>query len=221
MANSQRINRDTWKGNFLFRNFADMDMPYFSVTVPLDVTDITCFAKERQFSLFSVHLYSLARALNSRQGGEAFRYRIIEDGAVILHETIDTSYLILREDKNISALFAPQYDDFLQFHAQRKILEAAARLQAEPSFCTRPQNGLVYFSYTPWQNFSAIEPPCNIGARYDAIPRFTMGANEAHYDGRITLPFNIHAHHGFVDAYRVHTFIEAMQAEWQELMRAF
>lgn len=81
-----------------------MDVPFFSVTVPLDITFLLEKARAENLPFFGLSLFAIARALNAV---EALRYRLLPDGEIVLYEKIDPVYLALREDEAITAVRVP------------------------------------------------------------------------------------------------------------------
>lgn len=210
----REINKNHWLGTSMYELYNTLDMPFYSITVRLDMTRPAAFARKRHLSLFSLCLYGLAGAVNSV---EAFRYRRLADGRVVLHDAVDLSYIILLNDKRISAVMAPRIRDFMAFHQERKLREARARMQ-EPVFYMNEERDLAFYSSVPWLDFTAGTQPMNTGQGYDSIPRFTTGRCTVHADGTASMPLDMHMHHGFVDGAAAGDLITALQRTWGELM---
>lgn len=207
------IDPRTWPGEAMYRQFSAMGIPYFSVTTTVDVTALVHLGKERDLSFFSLCLYGIVHGLNAT---EAFRYRVLPDGRVILHHTVETMYILLRADKTITAVSAPLLPDFDEFRLEQRRREELAA-HAPPNFYAGEDRKVAFFSSVPWLAFTSLTHPCQIGAKYDSIPRLTIGRYTRHPDGRITMPLDLHMHHGFVDGYQIHALLTNVQALWDGL----
>ena len=94
----KRIDPENWNGKVMFERFADMDMPFFSMTTQLDASGLLERSKAENRSFFSLSLFAVSRAMNSV---EAMRYRLLEDGQIVLYDTIDPVYVAMRDDGTI------------------------------------------------------------------------------------------------------------------------
>lgn len=209
------ISLDAWPGKVMFEHFNALDMPFFALTAPLDVSRLLPWSKEKGVSFFSLCLYGITHGVNAV---EAFRYRTLADGRVVLHDTVETGYIIALPDTRITALHAPLHTDFSQFCAEQKHREAQA-LQCEPHFPAREDRGVVFHSCIPWMSFTECTHPVNTGTRYDSIPRLTTGRHARQHDGSVTMPFNMHMHHGFVDGRAAAALVDAIETVWRDLLQ--
>lgn len=204
----KRIDLESWSGRGMFRQFSTMDCPYFSVTMQYDATDLIEKAKALNASFFSMCLFAVTHALNDV---EAFRYRVLANGDIVLHDKIDPVYLALREDKAITALKVPFRIDREAFEAARKAEEARTLALPEPWFYKGEERDVFFLSAVPWFTFTGMSHPIDLKEKYDSIVRMTLGKYEWR-DGKAMMPVDIHAHHGFVDGYRLALFLQALDA---------
>ncbi len=82
----ERIDLESGSGRGMFRQFSAMDGPYFSVAMQYDATALIEKAKALNASFFSMCLFAVTHALNDV---EAFRYRVLANGDIVLHDKID------------------------------------------------------------------------------------------------------------------------------------
>ncbi len=208
------IDLDTWPGGAMYRHFGAFDIPYFSVSTEIEVSAPVEAASRRGWSFFSLCLFGIVQALDAV---EAFRCRVLADGRVVRHQTVETRYIIPRPDRTLTSATAPFEDDFDAFCLEQKRRERLAR-EAPPAYYTEEERGVVFLSCVPWMPLTAVTHPCDIGAKYDSIPRLTLSRYTRHPNGRVTMPFDLHLHHGFVDGYQVAIFLEAVRSAWDGLL---
>lgn len=117
----KRIDPENWEGREMFAQFSAMECPFFSVTTRYDATALLEKARTIGASFSSVCLFAVSKALNEV---EAFRYRVLEGGDIVLYDKIDTVYLAMREDRAITAVRVPFQTDYVAFEEARRQEEA-------------------------------------------------------------------------------------------------
>ncbi|WP_005876923.1 CatA-like O-acetyltransferase [Oxalobacter paraformigenes] len=208
----KRIDLENWSGRGMFRQFAGMDVPFFSVTVPLDITFLLEKARAENLPFFGLSLFAIARALNAV---EALRYRLLPDGEIVLYEKIDPVYLALREDEAITAVRVPFANDFAAFDAARREAEKRTLAMPEPWFYRGDERDVFFLSAVPWFSFSGMSHPIMLGKKYDSIVRLTLGKYRWQ-DGKAIMSLDIQSHHGFVDGFRLAQFFREIERFGQE-----
>ncbi|MDD3114822.1 MAG: CatA-like O-acetyltransferase [Anaerovibrio sp.] len=206
------MQKETWAGYPMYQQFGTMDIPFYSVTVMLEVTELLRVSQVREISFSTLCLYSVAQAVNSVEG---FRYRVLEDGRVVLHDLVRLAYVIRMPDGRITGVEAHPYKDFERFCREQREREQEAAANG-PQFYRGSDRGVFFFSNVPWLSFTSGSQPVNIGRRYDSIPRLTIGKYVIDAGGRALLPFNMHMHHGFVDGFSAGDLVQAVQNIWSE-----
>lgn len=204
----KRIDPENWNGKVMFERFADMDMPFFSMTTQLDASGLLERSKAENRSFFSLSLFAVSRAMNSV---EAMRYRLLEDGQIVLYDTIDPVYVAMRDDGTITVVRVPFRPDIDTFEAVRR--EAENRVLSLPTATFDHGGGrnVFFLSVVPWFSFTGMSHPVMLGKRYDSIVRVTLGKYRRE-GGRIYMPLDVHCHHGFVDGYRLAEVFRAIGA---------
>lgn len=203
----QKLNLDSWnrKEHFLF--FKQMQEPFFGVTVPIDCTIAYAKAKGLGVSFFTYYLHKTLVAVNTI---EPFRYRISDD-EIYIHDQIDASATILREDKTFGFSYM-EYDADLDKFAEITKAEIA-RIQNTTGLLTRefPEN-LIHFSAVPWVNFTSYSHARSFTFP-DSCPKISFG-KMMDENGKKTMQMAVHVHHGLMDGYHVGLFI----SRFEELM---
>ena len=75
----------------------------------------------------------------------------------------------------------------------------------------------VYVTCVPWYRTTAVIQPVEIG-KDDTVPRIGWGAF-FQQNGKDMVDFTIQAHHGFVDGYHIHLFLEALSEHMERIIR--
>ncbi len=215
-----KIDMETWHGASMYAHFNAMDMPFYSITATLDVSGILALSQRCHCSFFSLCLYGIQHGINAV---EAFRCRTLPDGSVVCYDYVETVYLILLEQGELTSVRAPFQTDITAFMAEQHTREQEARARAAAfgaSYCPADERGVIFYSSIPWFSFTSMSHPLNGGSRYDSIPRLTTGKYTLQADGTAVMPVNVHMHHGFVGGVHVAQLLAAIHAAWQALCAA-
>ena len=205
----QKLDINNWNRKEHFEFFSQMEEPFFGFTVPLDCTGAYQKAKDLNISFF---IYYLHKTLVAANAIECFRYRI-ENGEVYVYDKINVSATIMREDKTFGFSFIEFDEDIQKFNMNAK--NEIERIQNTTGLFTREFNdvNLIHFSAVPWINFSGVSHAR--GFSYpDSCPKIAFG-EMTEDNGKKTMPFSIHAHHGLMDGYHIGLFLEKMKIEMQ------
>ena len=77
--------------------------------------------------------------------------------------------------------------------------------------CAR--NDVIHFSAMPWIHFSGITHARQLDGK-DSVPKISVGKYEMQNE-KMMMPVGTFVHHGLVDAYHVHQFLDRLQTELQ------
>ena len=200
------LNLDNWnrKEHFLF--FKQFEEPFFGLTVEIDCTKAYASAKEIGTSFFVFYLHKTIVAVNSV---ECFRYRINDD-AIYIHDTIDVSATIMREDQTFGFSLIEYAEDYEVFAANT--FQEIERVKKTPGLFTKefPNDNVVHFSALPWINFSSLSHSRSYTFP-DSCPKISFGKMMVANDGKRTMSMSVHAHHGLMDGFHVSQFVDCFQ----------
>jgi len=200
------LNLDTWPRKEHFEFFSKFDEPFFGVVASIDCTKAYTAAKQKGIPFFLYYLHKTLIAVNSI---EAFKYRIA-NGEVLVHDTINVSSTVMRNDTTFGFSFMPYHLDILEFvaNAQKEI----ERVRSTPGLFTRTfdEDNLIHFSALPWVNFTSLSHARSFTFP-DSCPKISVGKMVISKDGVKTMPVSVHVHHGLMDGYHVGLFFEALQ----------
>ena len=199
------IDIDSWdrKEHYLF--FRKMDYPHYHIGVDLDITNFKAKAKKQGLPFSFAITYAVTAAMNEV---EAFRYRIRQDN-IVLHERIHPSFAYISpEHKYFKMVMADLSNDIGEFtqRARNKALTQAGYFVFEDM---QGRDDLIYISSIPNVSFTHLSHTISLN-KEDATPRLSWGK---YFDknGHIMLPFNVQAHHAFVDGDHMGTYINILQ----------
>lgn len=201
------LDKTMWPRREHFEFFSKFEEPFFGIVANVDVTRAYAAANEGGHSFFLYYLHKVAAAVNAV---EEFRYRISGDD-VLIHDRIDISSTLTREDNTFGFSLIEYHTDFSGFHTGAKA--EIERVRNTPGLFTRSfeADNLIHFSAIPWVSFTSLSHARSFTLP-DSCPKISVGKmTEA--DGRRTMPVSVHVHHGLMDGYHVGLFLEKLQQE--------
>lgn len=200
------LDLENWnrKGHFEF--FTQFEEPFFGITAPVEVATAYENAKATQTPFFIYYLHKILTAVNAI---ENFKYRI-KDQQIIIHDRIDTSATIMREDKTFGF-------SYIEFHPDLEIFKKIAskeiaRIQNTTGIITReyPEN-IIHFSAIPWLNFTGLTHARSF-TWPDSCPKISVGKIfEENSNQKMNISVTVH--HGLMDGYHVSLFFEEVQKQ--------
>src|SRR5471032_632979 len=168
---------------------------------------------------FHFFLYCVHHAI---KGIDNFMYRVL-DGEVIKIDDFWGSYTVINHEQNVNyARFVapPDLHGFIARSLEAKrIAETTSALSNESEqLGERERKNNIHITSMPWLKLNAIQHPVFEYKSYD-IPSLAWGRfGEPQEDGKMSVPFSVQAHHGFVDGYHVHLLAEAIVARIAQLI---
>lgn len=197
------LSLENWDRKFIFETFSQRDFPYVGVTTPFCITPLRKKAKEKGWSFYGLMSYGVLMAANAVP---EFRRRI-EEGKLVEYKELDLSFTVLNQVKNCNFAYVPYIKDCSQFLLAFQEQKLAAECALTP--VGENTGACIYVTCTPWFRTTSVIQPVDVG-KGDAIPRFGWG-KLFEQDGADMIDLTIQAHHGFVDGYHIHLFLQALQ----------
>ena len=203
-----------------FETFASFANPTVNIGFTLVLPDFRPFCKERHIPPFHFFLFCL---LTTIRDIDNFMYRIYE-GEVIKIDEFIASYTVINEDNNYNYA-AFEMSDVLEVFVERsvaagKVARASrALINDGKNLSPRERKNNIYTTCMPWIDMTSIAHPVFSYQEPD-IPLIAWGKYGESIDGRMTLPFSVQAHHGFVDGYHIHLLGERIGKKIAAMMAA-
>ena len=209
----QRIDRKTWNRNAHDALFARLEVPFYSLTWKLDVTEAEAYAKRRGVSFYAVMIWVAMKAVN---GVEAFRYELRGDEVVLLDRR-NPSYTYQWDDELFGICGIPWIDgeDPKAFAARMKAAEQA-NLSPIPTAEADEAGHDVYISSLPWIDYTHITQEFPLD-NTDSTPRIMWGRFTTNEQGRKTLSYTVQVNHRLIDGIHLHRLNEGLIGAIQEL----
>ena len=191
----RRISRETWNRNAHDQLFARLEVPFYSVTWRLDVTEAAAYAKRRGISFYSVLIWCTMKATN---GVEAFRYELRGDEVYLLdHRNPSYTYQWDEELFGICGIEWIDGEDPVSFAVRMKRAEAA-NPSPIPTAEADEAGHDVYISSLPWIDYTHISQEFPLD-NTDSTPRVMWGRFETNEQGRKTLSYTVQVNHRLID----------------------
>lgn len=199
---AQPISFQDWPRRELFDFFSGMPDPFFSVTFPIDVTNVKRYARTHGLSFYYMMVWLCSKAIDQV---DAFHYTL-RNGALFRLENRWPSFTDMKPGSELFHIVTmPAGDDPEAFcrTAKKKSLAQTAFLNTEVE-----GDWLFFVSSLPWLPLTSLK---NEGTsnRDDSIPRLAWG-QYIEENGRLTVGMSVEVNHRFADGVHVGQFYQAL-----------
>lgn len=199
------IDVETWPRKDAYRLFSRGYLPYFSVTTPLDVTELCRYAKGEGLSFYRAMIYVVTRAMNEL---EPFRLRIRKDGIAVC-ETVSPSYTTAGRDGSFGISDVEYLPGETMVDFCRRALEKEASQREQMVVQDDVRDDLIFISSVPWFVTTSVlqEQPTNPD---DSFPRVLW--DRVHEEkGRQLVNFTAQLNHRLLDGSHVRDLLLRME----------
>ncbi len=191
----RRIERNSWKRNAHDALFARLEVPFYSVTWRLDVTDAVAYAKRTGVSFYATMMWATMKALN---GIEAFRYELRGDDVYLLDHR-NPSYTYPWDDELFGICGVEWIDGESPAGFAARCRTAEAQNASPIPTAEADEAGHdVYLSSMPWLDYTHIAQEFPLDST-DSTPRILWGRFTTDGDGRQTLSYTVQVNHRLID----------------------
>lgn len=196
-----------------FELFNSMENPLLNLTFNLEVPDFRAFCKKERYPPFHFFLFVLFKSLMNI---ENFRYRIYK-GEVIKIDRLIPSYTVMNEEQILN-FTRFEHSDELKIFIERSLAardestKARKLLHSAEDFTEREIKDYVFITSIPWLDFTSIQHPVKSFKSAD-IPSIAWGKFRSLGEGKLSMPFSVQGHHGFIDGYHIHLLAEEISQE--------
>lgn len=198
---STKIDLNSWPRRAAYEHFRRLGQPFFSLCARVDVSGLEArIASVPGATRFLAYHHAALCAINAI---DAFKMRFDGDG-VRLHERVDGSTTLLKDDDTVAFADLPFDPDFGRFVATA--LPAIAAARAAPFALGQSTEAAVYMTTIPWLDFTQFTHALP-GNPADSVPRLAFGKI---VNG--SMPVAVEVHHALVDGLHVGRFYAAMAA---------
>lgn len=186
----KKIDLDKYKRRGLFEAFKDRDIPYFSTTSNVDMTNLKGFIDKHEYGFFISISFLISKSVNLIP---ELRHRIV-NGELFEYSRVDPGYTVLLDDETFSFCDSRYFEAFEEY---REYASARINKVKECSdHVVEDKNHMFFITNVPWFSFTSIvHPYCKM---YGSIPIVAIGKYFEQGD-KLLIPVGIQAHHGVVD----------------------
>jgi chloramphenicol O-acetyltransferase type A len=201
-----------------FELFNQMESPLLNLTFNLSVPDFRPFCKANGHPPFHFFLYVIFQSLMKI---ENFQYRLYKDEVIKIDRLIP-SYTVTNMDNVLNFTRFENSDDLRIFilrslAAKDESTKSKKLLHTASEFSEREIKDYVFITSIPWLDFTSIQHPIFKFKTVD-IPSLAWGKFRDEPGNRMSMPFSVQAHHGFVDGYHIHLLSEEIANQIKTLM---
>jgi len=201
----ETIDLSTWPRSEAFKMFSGMEYPFYSVTMPVDITNVKKAARARELSFYCLMIWLCTKALNSVP---QFRLRMRGEQLVLLDKTDPSFTALNRGEEQFRIVTLPWEEDMLSFCKKAK---EKSRRQTKFIEDDKETDSLIYFSCTPWFDFTALTNEHTLD-KNDFIPRVAWG-KYYEQNGSLFVHLSVEVNHRVIDGVHLGRLKEAIDAE--------
>lgn len=201
----QQINIDTWNRREIYELFSKIDYPFYSVTIPIDVTKVKEVSKAKGISFYYLMIWLCTKAVNNVP---ALNMRIRNDNVYKLDQTHPSFTSMKKGDEHFIIVTMP-FEDCAESFCN--IAEQKANTQKSLFGDSDYTDEVIYFSCTPWFDFTALTNEHNFN-KDDTIPRIAWGKYYKENE-RLMIHLSLEVNHRTVDGFHIGQFKESLDKE--------
>jgi chloramphenicol O-acetyltransferase type A len=202
------VDKQLWNRRTSYNTFLNYSDPTFSVTTRLDVTNLFNRCKREGTSFFTDFLFIVMRCIN---GIDEMRMRIVKED-VIIYDTVDPSFMVIRDDESIvSGSISMTYDYPMFYNRIRDEIEYLRTYDQNEVSNTSRRKDVITTACLPWVDFTSnhrLQDP--LDKETNSIPHICWGKIVGSSERR-TMAFCISAHHSLMDGYHVSRLVKEIQ----------
>ncbi len=208
----KQLDLSTWPRRNAYKFFSACDYPFYAVTIPIDVTQVKNTAKAQGLSFYHLMIWLCTKAVNSVP---EFLLRIRGRSIVQLDQTNPSFTSLKPGAESFQIITVPWKEDVQTFCREAK---ACAETQTAFIQQEKETDRLIYFSCTPWFDFTALTNEHNFD-KDDTIPRIAWGR---YYEeqGRLWVHMSIEVNHRTIDGFHIGQLKEAIDREITRLIQS-
>lgn len=197
----QKIDIATYKRRGMLCAFKDRDIPFFSTTSHVDITNLKKFVDSHKSGFFLAISFLITKSVNLIP---ELRHRII-DGELFEFSRVDPGYTVLLDDETFSFCDSNYVDSFKEYSE----LSAAKIKEVKdcPDHGFEEKHHMFFITNIPWFSFTSIVHPYD--KKYGYIPVIAIGKYFKDGD-KLLVPIGIQVHHGLVDGIHVGKFYQSL-----------
>ena len=180
---------------------------FYNMVVQVDITDLKKYIKEKEYKLYTTHIYAITRVANHHK---EFKMSLDDDNNLGYFTEINPSYTIFHKDNNTFSNIWTEYNSsFTEFYKNYE--QDMKKFGDKKGFMTKKceNDNMINISAIPWTSFTGFNLNLPKGNKY-LLPIFTIG-KYFEQNGKILLPLAVQVHHSVCDGFHTSRFINELQ----------
>ncbi|MBO5109084.1 MAG: chloramphenicol acetyltransferase [Clostridia bacterium] len=209
--NYTKIDMKTWPRARLFKHYMEAMRIVMSMTVDINVTALTSFARRNNLKFYPCMLWVVTKVINAH---DEFKYAFDGEGNLIRLDAVIPSHTDFHPETESFVKMTTEYsEDLLEFHS-RVLADREASRDVDGLMQDAPLN-CFDASSLPWAHYRSFDLHVFDEGKFLA-PVVTWGKYEEECKGTI-LPLTMNIHHAVCDGFHLSRFFN----EVQELVNRF
>ncbi|MGD9948761.1 MAG: CatA-like O-acetyltransferase [Desulfobulbus sp.] len=199
----QKIDLATYKRKGLLEAFKDRDMPFFSTTSHVNISNLKKFIDKNRNGFFLSLSFLITKSVNLVP---ELRHRII-DGELFELSRVDPGYTVLLDDETFSFCDSRYLDSFKEYREYSKV--KIKEVKECPDQGVDEKHHMFFITNIPWFSFTSIVHPYD--KKYGSIPVIAIG-KYFEQGNELLVPIGIQVNHGLVDGIHVGKFYQHLSS---------
>lgn len=200
----KKIDLNTYNRKEIYEHFSNVDHPFYSITMPIDVTNLYNYSKKNKYSFYHLMVWLVSKTMNNLDN---FKLRIINNELYLL-DKVNPSFTHMNKGEEIFKIITVLYsDDFNKFDLESKELESTQKTL----FSKSDTDDLIFISCLPWLDFTALTNERSLDIN-DAIPRVAWGKYYNEND-KLFIHLSLDVNHRTIDGYHIGLFKEELDKQ--------
>ncbi len=203
-----KIDLESWNRKRIYNFFTKETGGSFSVSANIDITSFKHNIKNNAEKFFPNLLFGICSVINNRQ---EFKMDIDENGNLGYYDIIHPCYTVFHQEEEMFTLLWTEFSDnkntfMLNYNNDMDLYGNKPFEQKD-----MPHKNIFHISAMPWLSFTGVN--LSMQDKYEnLIPLYTIG-KFFEENGKIMLPFAIHANHATLDGFHVSRLFAELE-EW-------
>jgi len=208
----QEILYSDWSRREHFEFYSFNDLPLYSITATIDVTNLYNYTKSHNISFYYGMIYAATLTMNKIDN---FKTRVHNDKVIIYDELIP-SFIVMSKDTELHKIInCPLCATMIDYDSACK-KTVSEKVGYFPSKEEENMDNYIYISCIPWLTYTSLSHVMNVD-KNDFIPRIDWGKYYSEND-RVKMPITVMTNHRIADGIHIAKFVNNLQAYINHLL---
>ena len=205
---TREIDMAAWPRRAHYAFFAPMSHPFYSLTIPMNVTPLRRRCREEGLPFYPAMIFGVTKAM---EGVEAFLYKD-RNGVIVRHDRLVPSFTDLKPGSDLFHIVTLEAGEELADFCRRAKAASAAQTELITAGPWAADE-LIYFTCQPWYPVTALTNERDV-VPWDSVPRVSWGRWEERGD-RLVMGLSLELNHRLLDGVHVGQLYRKL-CDWME-----